>query len=197
MTTTTTTTTRVLLIDNYDSFTYNIYQYMTQLGASVEVKRNDQITIDEIHEMQPDRIMISPGPGYPVSAGVSCDVIRSFAGKVPIAGVCLGHQCMFEVFGGKVDHAGEIVHGKASVIAHDGKGLFQGMTPEFKAIRYHSLVGLPETLPDVLEVTATVKGTNMIMGVRHKEFKVEGWQFHPESILTEDGLKLIQNFLEM
>ncbi|KAG6962150.1 hypothetical protein JG688_00008748 [Phytophthora aleatoria] len=190
-------TTRVLLIDNYDSFTYNIFQYMAQLGAHVEVKRNDQITLDEIREMNPDRIMISPGPGYPKDAGVSCDVIREFAGKIPIAGVCLGHQCMFEVFGGKVDHAGEIVHGKASVMVHDGKGLFKGMAPEFKAIRYHSLVGLPETLPDALEVTATVKGTNMIMGVRHKQYKVEGWQFHPESILTEDGLKLIQNFLDM
>ncbi|RLN86539.1 hypothetical protein BBJ28_00001489, partial [Nothophytophthora sp. Chile5] len=230
-------TTRVLLIDNYDSFTYNIFQvrsrprppppacrrvlsrmaltpsaslslslslcflarlqYMAQLGAEVEVRRNDKITLDEIRQMDPDRIMISPGPGYPKDAGISCDVIREFAGKVPIAGVCLGHQCMYEVFGGKVDHAGEIVHGKQAVIAHDGKGLFKGMTPAFKAIRYHSLVGLPETLPDTLEVTATVQGTDMIMGVRHKEFKVEGWQFHPESILTEDGLKLIQNFLDM
>ena len=170
---------------------------MTQLGASVDVKRNDAITIDEIRELRPDRIMISPGPGFPVSAGVSCDVIRAFAGQIPIAGVCLGHQCMFEVFGGTVGHAGEVVHGKASAIQHDGNGLFKGMAPDFKAIRYHSLVGLPETLPDVLEVTATVKGTTMIMGVRHKAFKVEGWQFHPESILTEDGLTLIQNFLDM
>ncbi|KAI9908757.1 hypothetical protein PsorP6_016667 [Peronosclerospora sorghi] len=197
--------TRVLLIDNYDSFTYNIFQnetyffmqYMAQLGAQVEVKRNDQVTVDEIHKMQPDRIMISPGPGYPKDAGVSCAVILAFAGKIPIAGICLGHQCVYEVFGGKVDHAGEIVHGKASLMVHDGKGLFKGIAPEFKAIRYHSLVGLPETLPDVLEVTATVKDTNMIMGVRHKEHKIEGWQFHPESILTENGLKLIRNFLEM
>ncbi|RLN51916.1 hypothetical protein BBJ28_00002204 [Nothophytophthora sp. Chile5] len=188
-------------------------QYMAQLGAEVEVRRNDKITLDEIRQMNPDRIMISPGPGYPKDAGISCDVIREFAGKMPIAGVCLaplgrasmlplttwmaGHQCMYEVFGGKVDHAGEIVHGKQAVIAHDGKGLFKGMAPAFKAIRYHSLVGIPETLPDALEVTATVQGTDMIMGVRHKEFKVEGWQFHPESILTEDGLKLIQNFLDM
>ncbi|GAB9466563.1 Anthranilate synthase component 2 [Globisporangium polare] len=191
------TATRVLLIDNYDSFTYNIFQYMAQLGAHVDVIRNDQITIEGIKELNPDRIMISPGPGYPRDAGISCDVIREFAGKVPIAGVCLGHQCMYEVFGGTVDHAGEIMHGKQSTMVNDGKGLFKGMAPEFKAIRYHSLVGLPETLPDELEVTATVKGTNMIMGVRHKKYKVEGFQFHPESILTEDGLRLIQNFLDM
>ncbi|DAZ94682.1 TPA: hypothetical protein N0F65_002391 [Lagenidium giganteum] len=189
--------TRVLLIDNYDSFTYNIYQYMAQLGAQVEVRRNDKITIEEIAQMNPDRIMISPGPGYPRDAGISCDVIREFKGKIPIAGVCLGHQCMFEVFGGTVGHAGEIMHGKQSTMVNDGKGLFKGMNQEFNAIRYHSLVGQPETLPEELEVTATLKDSNMIMGVRHKKYKIEGVQFHPESILTEDGMKMIQNFLEM
>lgn len=170
---------------------------MAQLGAHVDVIRNDQITLEGIKTLNPDRIMISPGPGFPRDAGISCAVIREFAGKVPIAGICLGHQCMFEVFGGTVAHAGDIVHGKQSTMVHDGQGLFKGMAPEFKAIRYHSLVGVPETLPAELEVTATVKGTDMIMGVRHKKYKVEGFQFHPESILTEDGLRLIQNFLDM
>ncbi|GLE06233.1 hypothetical protein PINS_up015475 [Pythium insidiosum] len=190
-------TTKVLLIDNYDSFTYNIYQYMAQLGAEVDVRRNDQITIEDIKAMDIDRIMISPGPGYPKDAGITLDVIREFAGKLPIAGVCLGHQSIFEVFGGKVDHAGEIMHGKKSTMINDGKGLFKDIPQEFEAIRYHSLVGLPETLPDELEVTATLKGSNMIMGVRHKKYKIEGVQFHPESILTSHGMQMIKNFLEM
>ncbi|KAJ0406523.1 hypothetical protein P43SY_001454 [Pythium insidiosum] len=190
-------TTKVLLIDNYDSFTYNIYQYMAQLGAEVDVRRNDQITIEDIKAMDIDRIMISPGPGYPKDAGITLDVIREFAGKLPIAGVCLGHQSIFEVFGGTVDHAGEIMHGKKSTMVNDGKGLFKGIPQEFEAIRYHSLVGLPETLPAELEVTATLKDSNMIMGVRHKKYKIEGVQFHPESILTSHGMQMIQNFLEM
>ncbi|TMW60193.1 hypothetical protein Poli38472_000235 [Pythium oligandrum] len=191
------TTTRVLLIDNYDSFTYNIYQYMAQLGAEVDVRRNDQVTIEEIEKMDIDRIMISPGPGFPKDAGITLDVIRSFAGKLPIAGVCLGHQAIFEVFGGTVVHAGEIMHGKQSTMTNDGKGLFTGIPQEFQAIRYHSLVGKPETLPEELEVTATLKDSDMIMGIRHKKYKIEGVQFHPESILTNDGMKMIQNFLEM
>lgn len=189
--------TKVLLIDNYDSFTYNLYQYMAQLGAQVEVVRNDQATIEEIAAMGIDRILISPGPGYPKDAGITMDVIRAFAGKLPIAGVCLGHQAIFEVFGGTVNHAGEIVHGKASTMVNDGKGFFKDMPSEFAAIRYHSLVGLPDTLPNELEVTATLKGSDMIMGVRHKKFKIEGVQFHPESILTESGMTMIKNFLEM
>jgi anthranilate synthase/aminodeoxychorismate synthase-like glutamine amidotransferase len=170
---------------------------MAELGAEVAVIRNDQITIEGINELKPDRIMISPGPGFPKDAGISMQVIREFKGKVPIAGVCLGHQSIYEVFGGTVSHAGEIVHGKQSTMVNDGKGLFKGMSKEFKAIRYHSLVGTPETLPEELEVTATIKDSNMIMGVRHKKYKIEGVQFHPESILTQDGKKMIQNFLDM
>jgi anthranilate synthase/aminodeoxychorismate synthase-like glutamine amidotransferase len=170
---------------------------MAQLGAEVDVRRNDKVTLEEIAAMDIDRILISPGPGYPKDAGITLDVIRTFAGKIPIAGVCLGHQAIFEVFGGTVDHAGEIMHGKASTMVSDGKGFFKDMPQEFQAIRYHSLVGLPETLPEELEVTATLKGSDMIMGVRHKKYKIEGVQFHPESILTENGMTMIKNFLEM
>ncbi|CCI44829.1 hypothetical protein ABG067_002729 [Albugo candida] len=187
----------VLLLDNYDSFVYNLYQYMSQLGAQVHVVRNDQITIEQVEAMSPDRIMISPGPGFPKDAGISCDLIRTFAGRIPIAGVCLGHQCIFEVFGGVVGHAGEIMHGKQSTIVNDGRGLFTGLKNEILATRYHSLVGLPDTLPAQLQVTATVKGNDMIMGVRHKEYQIEGLQFHPESILTENGLQMTSNFLSM
>ncbi|KAF0715162.1 hypothetical protein AaE_011391 [Aphanomyces astaci] len=193
---------RVLLIDNYDSFTYNLYQYLCELGASVVVIRNDHKTAKELlaeykATKEFDRILISPGPGFPKDAGISCDVIRTFQGIVPIAGVCLGLQCMFEVYGGTVGHAGEIIHGKQSEMENDGRGLFTNVPSPFKAIRYHSLVGLPETLPAELEVTSTLAGKSMIMGVRHKTFKVEGVQFHPESILTPDGKIMIQNFLNM
>ncbi|KAG9410379.1 bifunctional tryptophan synthase trp1 [Aphanomyces cochlioides] len=192
----------VLLIDNYDSFTYNLYQYLCQLGATVTVIRNDvksaKDLLAEYHESKPfDRILISPGPGFPKDAGISCDIIRTFQGVVPVAGVCLGLQCMFEVYGGTVGHAGEIVHGKQSEMENDGKGLFKNVPSPFKAIRYHSLVGLPETLPDELEVTSTLAGKSMIMGVRHKKYAVEGVQFHPESILTPEGMTMMQNFLDM
>ncbi|KDO30230.1 hypothetical protein SPRG_05000 [Saprolegnia parasitica CBS 223.65] len=194
--------TRVLLIDNYDSFTYNLFQYMAELGADVTVIRNDHTTAALLlaeYTRAPtfDRILISPGPGFPKDAGISCDVIRTFQGIVPIAGVCLGLQCMFEVYGGTVGHAGEIIHGKQSDMENDGKGLFKNVPSPFKAIRYHSLVGLPSTLPDELQVTATIAGKDMIMGVRHKTYAVEGVQFHPESILTPDGKTMIQNFLTM
>ncbi|OQR95231.1 anthranilate synthase component 2 [Achlya hypogyna] len=194
--------TRVLLIDNYDSFTYNLYQYMAELGADVRVIRNDQTTPAELLAEYKatksfDRILISPGPGFPKDAGISCDVIRTFQGVVPIAGVCLGLQCMFEVYGGTVGHAGEIIHGKQSAMENDGKGLFKNVPSPFKAIRYHSLVGLPGTLPEVLEVTSTIAGKDMIMGVRHKLYPIEGVQFHPESILTPEGKTMIHNFLMM
>ncbi|OQS05189.1 regulator of chromosome condensation (RCC1) [Thraustotheca clavata] len=193
---------RVLLIDNYDSFTYNLYQYMAELGAEVRVIRNDVMSAQELLQEYKttknfDRILISPGPGFPKDAGISCDVIRTFQGVVPIAGVCLGLQCMFEVYGGTVGHAGEIIHGKQSEMVNDGKGLFKNVPSPFKAIRYHSLVGLPKTLPKELEVTSTIAGKDMIMGVRHKKYPIEGVQFHPESILTPEGKVMIQNFLDM
>jgi anthranilate synthase/aminodeoxychorismate synthase-like glutamine amidotransferase len=185
-----------LLIDNYDSFTYNLYQFLSELGAEVLVKRNDQVTLDEIREMAPDHIVISPGPGDPGDAGISRDVIREFAGEIPILGVCLGHQCIYDVFGGTVAGAGEILHGKISVIRHDGKGVFAGLPEGYKAVRYHSLAGTPPTLPQPLEVTAKTD-SGIIMGVRHKELTVEGVQFHPESIGTEYGHELLKNFLAM
>jgi anthranilate synthase/aminodeoxychorismate synthase-like glutamine amidotransferase len=185
-----------LLIDNYDSFTYNLYQFLSELGAEVVVRRNDQVTIEEIRSMAPDHIVISPGPGDPGDAGVSRDVIREFAGKIPILGVCLGHQCIYDVFGGTVEGAGEILHGKLSTIHHDGKGVFAGLPPDYRAVRYHSLAGTPPTLPDALEVTAKTD-SGIIMGVRHRELTVEGVQFHPESVGTEYGHELLKNFLAM
>jgi len=186
----------LLLIDNYDSFTYNLYQYLCELGADVRVERNDQITLEDVESMKPERIVISPGPCTPREAGLSNDVIRAYTGKVPILGVCLGHQCIGHTFGGVVSGAGEIMHGKTSTIHHDGKGLFAGLPNPFTAIRYHSLAIQPETVPDCLEVTArTEKG--IIMGVRHKEHLVEGVQFHPESIMTHVGKDLLRNFLRM
>ncbi len=186
----------LLLIDNYDSFTYNLYQYLCELGADVRVVRNDAATIDEMEAMAPERIVVSPGPCTPREAGVSNDVIRHFAGKVPILGVCLGHQCIGEVFGGVVAGAGEIVHGKLSLIHHEGKGVLAGLPNPFPAVRYHSLAIQREGFPDSLEVTAwTDRG--VIMAVRHKELAVEGVQFHPESILTEVGKDILRNFLEM
>lgn len=185
-----------VLIDNYDSFTYNLYQYLAELGADVKVFRNDQVTLDDIRELNPDHVVISPGPGDPDDAGISRDVIREFAGKVPVLGVCLGHQCIFDVYGGTVAGAGEIKHGKTSKIHHDGKGVFRDIPEDFDAVRYHSLAGTPGTTPEVLDVTARSE-SGVIMGVRHKTLKVEGVQFHPESIATEHGKELLKNFLEM
>lgn len=186
----------LLLIDNYDSFTYNLYQYLCELGAEVEVYRNDKITVGDIENMAPERIVISPGPCTPKEAGISVDTINHFAGKLPIFGVCLGHQCIGEAFGGVVSGAGEIRHGKMSKIHHDNRGVFEGVPQDFEAVRYHSLAIVPETMPDVLEVTATSE-SGVIMGVRHRELTIEGIQFHPESILTKPGKQLLANFLKM
>jgi anthranilate synthase/aminodeoxychorismate synthase-like glutamine amidotransferase len=184
-----------LLIDNYDSFTYNLYQYLSELGAKVVVHRNDQVTLEDCDAIRPDHVVISPGPGDPSEAGISRDVIRHFAGRVPVLGVCLGHQCIYDVFGGTVAGAGEIMHGKISAIAHDGKGVFRSLPERFSVCRYHSLAGTPESQPAELDITArTDDGT--IMGVRHRTLTVEGVQFHPESIATEFGKELLRNFLE-
>ena len=185
----------LLMIDNYDSFTYNLYQYLCELGAEVEVVRNDKISLEEIENMSPEGIIISPGPSTPLEAGISNDVIRQFGPKTPTLGVCLGHQCIGHVYGAKVDRAGEIRHGKTSMVSHNGAGVLAGLPNPFEAIRYHSLVVFPETLPDTLEVTAQT-ANGLIMGLRHKEFPIEGVQFHPESILTPDGKHLLQNFLD-
>ena|SRR5688572_27336253 len=185
---------RIFLVDNYDSFTYNIAQELGELGAEVEVERHDAFTIDELHERAPDGIVISPGPGTPDDAGLSNDVIRAFAGRVPLLGVCLGHQCIAEVYGGRVVRAPELVHGKTSLIHHDGRGVFEGLPQPFDATRYHSLVVAQDSVPDVLEVTARTDN-GLIMGLRHTELAVEGVQFHPESILTTAGMDLLGNFL--
>jgi anthranilate synthase component II len=186
----------LVLIDNYDSFTYNLYQYLCELGADVQVVRNDAMTVEEIEALNPERIVISPGPGAPAEAGVSTEVIRRFAGRVPILGVCLGHQCIGEAFGGEVAGAGEIRHGKLSKISHDGRGVFAGLPEQFDAIRYHSLAVQSSNVPDELEVTAR-SDSGVIMGVRHKRYVVEGIQFHPESIMTPQGKDLLRNFLRM
>jgi anthranilate synthase/aminodeoxychorismate synthase-like glutamine amidotransferase len=186
----------LLLIDNYDSFTYNLYQYLSELGADVEVFRNDKITLEDVDAMAPERIVISPGPCTPKEAGISVEAIRRNAGKVPLLGVCLGHQCIGEAFGGVVEGAGEIRHGKMSAVSHDGRGVFEGLANPFEAVRYHSLAINPTTVPDVLEVTARSE-SGVIMGVRHKQLAVEGVQFHPESILTKPGKQLLANFLKM
>jgi len=183
------------MIDNYDSFTYNLYQYLSELGAEVEVARNDKISLEEIKEISPEGIIISPGPSTPLEAGISNDVIRRFGPIIPILGVCLGHQCIGYVYGAKVGRAGEIRHGKTSMVSHQGAGVLVGLPNPFQAIRYHSLVVYPETIPDALEITAQTDN-GLIMGLRHKEFPVEGVQFHPESILTPDGKHLLQNFLD-
>jgi len=185
---------RVLLIDNYDSFTYNLYQYLSELGAVVEVHRNDKITLHEIEAMAPGKIILSPGPCTPREAGISVNIVREFGPTTPLLGVCLGHQCIGEAYGGVVDKAGEVVHGKTSHIHHTGQGVLAGLPDPFEAIRYHSLVILRDTMPDCLEVTAwTVTG--LVMAVRHKEHPVEGVQFHPESIMTAVGKDLLRNFL--
>ena len=187
----------LLLIDNYDSFTYNLYQYLAELGVSeIEVVRNDQMTVDELEAMNPERVVVSPGPSRPENAGVSVEAIKRFAGVVPILGVCLGHQCLADAFGGKVVHAGEIMHGKTSLINHDGKGVFAGVPDPFEAVRYHSLAIEPDSVPDELEVTARTDN-GIIMGVRHRKYAIEGMQFHPESIVTAVGKQLLQNFLDM
>ena len=189
------------MIDNYDSFTYNLVQYLGELGADVRVFRNDKITLDEIEALAPERIVISPGPCTPNEAGVSVDTIRRFAGRVPILGVCLGHQSIGQAFGGRIGHAREIMHGKTSMIRHNDRGVFRGLPQPFEATRYHSLVIEPDSLPDCLEVTAwTVDAQgelDEIMGVRHRELPVEGVQFHPESILTACGHDLLRNFLDI
>ena len=185
----------LLMIDNYDSFTYNLVQYLGELGEDVAVHRNDEITIEGIAQMQPARIVVSPGPCTPNEAGVSVPLIKAFAGKIPILGVCLGHQSIGQAFGGKVVHAPQLMHGKTSLIQHEGAGVFRGLPQPFSATRYHSLVVERASLPDCLAVTAwTDDGT--IMGVRHKTLAVEGVQFHPESILTEHGHRMLKNFLE-
>ena len=186
----------LLLLDNYDSFTYNLYQYLCELGQQVEVYRNDKITVDDIAAMGPERIVISPGPCTPREAGISVDVVRRFGEHTPLLGVCLGHQCIGEAYGGLVDKAGEIRHGKTSLIRHSDKGAFRGLPNPFEAIRYHSLVIVKDTVPDCLEVTAWTDN-GLVMGVRHREYPVEGVQFHPESIMTEAGKHLLQNFLDV
>jgi anthranilate synthase/aminodeoxychorismate synthase-like glutamine amidotransferase len=186
----------LLVIDNYDSFTYNLVQYLGELGAKMEIRRNDQITLEKIDDLKPSRILISPGPGNPNEAGISLSVIEKYAGKVPILGVCLGHQAIGQYFGGKVIRANAPVHGKSAEICHDGKTIFKGLPYRFKAGRYHSLIVERSSLPKDLEVSATTPD-GLIMGLRHKKHKIEGVQFHPESILTNDGKNLLQNFLEI
>ena len=186
----------LVLIDNYDSFTYNLFQYLSELGEDVTVFRNDKISIGEIERLSPERIVISPGPGTPEQAGISNDFIRHFGGRLPILGVCLGHQCIGYCYGGRVDRAGEIKHGKSSLIHHDGRGLFSGLPNPFPAIRYHSLAVMRDNLPDCLEVSAWTEN-GLIMGLRHRQFPVEGVQFHPESMLTEVGKDLLRNFLKL
>jgi anthranilate synthase/aminodeoxychorismate synthase-like glutamine amidotransferase len=184
----------VLIIDNYDSFTYNVYQYVASLGYEVKVVRNDQITVEEIAALSFEAIIISPGPGTPDDAGISRDVIKTFAGSIPILGICLGHQTIGDVFGGRVIRAPRPVHGKVALIEHNGTGIYEGLPQPLEAGRYHSLIVERESLPDCLEITATSQD-GLIMGLRHKEYRVEGVQFHPESILTPGGIRLLQNFL--
>ena len=184
----------LLLIDNYDSFTYNLYQYLGELGAEVIVRRNDQITLDEIEAMKPDHIVISPGPCTPNEAGMSCQIVEAFGSRVPLLGVCLGHQSIGQVYGGRVIRASEPMHGKTSLMYHEGKGVFRNLPVPFKANRYHSLIVERETLPNDLEITASTED-GIIMGLRHRQYPVEGVQFHPESIMTPVGKKLLGNFL--
>lgn len=185
----------LLLIDNYDSFTYNLYQYLSELGAVVEVRRNDQVTLDEIEAMQPTQIVVSPGPCTPNEAGLSCKIIETFGPRIPLLGVCLGHQAIGQVFGGRVIRAPEPMHGKTSLMYHQGQGVFQGLQAPFEANRYHSLIVERSTLPDELEITAST-ADGLIMGLRHRCYPVEGVQFHPESIMTPAGKHLLRNFLQ-
>ena len=186
----------LILLDNYDSFTYNLYQYLTELGANARVIRNDKITLAEIDHLEPTGIVISPGPCTPREAGLSCKIIDKFGPTIPTLGVCLGHQCIGQVYGGTVKRAGEIMHGKTSMIYHDGKGVFDSLPMPFEAIRYHSLAVGRDDLPDSLEISAQTDN-GLIMGIRHKSFPIEGVQFHPESIMTKVGKKLLANFLDM
>jgi len=186
----------ILVIDNYDSFTYNLVQYLGELGEEIVVRRNDEIDLDGISQLAPDHILISPGPCTPNEAGVSLSLIERFKGEIPILGVCLGHQSIGQAFGGEVIRAGELMHGKTSDIKHDGKTVFSGLPSPFTATRYHSLIVKRDTLPDCLEISAETED-GMIMGLRHKEYAVEGVQFHPESIMTDHGLQMLRNFLDL
>jgi anthranilate synthase/aminodeoxychorismate synthase-like glutamine amidotransferase len=186
----------ILVIDNYDSFTYNLVQYLGELGAEVDVYRNDKIDVEKIRELNPERLLISPGPGTPDTAGVTLDVIRAFAGSMPILGVCLGHQAIGQAFGGKVVRAPYLMHGKVSEICHDSATIFRGLPYRFRATRYHSLIVEKASLPATLEVSATTPD-GIIMGLRHRDLPVEGVQFHPESVMTEHGKSLLENFLNM
>jgi len=190
----------VFVLDNYDSFTYNLVQYLGELGAQVEVQRNDEIKIAEIEALRPERIVVSPGPCTPQDAGISIDLIRYFAGKIPVLGVCLGHQAIGAAFGGEVVRAKTLMHGKTSAVEHDGRTLFSGIRSPMTATRYHSLIVREKDLPPDLEVSAWTNdqdGTRVIMGLRHKKFPVEGVQFHPESVLTSEGKKMVENFLKI
>ncbi|HEV8383327.1 MAG TPA: aminodeoxychorismate/anthranilate synthase component II [Candidatus Acidoferrales bacterium] len=193
----------ILLLDNYDSFTYNLAQYLGQLGQTLEVRRNDQITLDEIETLAPERIVISPGPGIPQNAGITVALIRRFAGKIPILGVCLGHQAIGHAFGGRVVRAPHLMHGKTSAIRHDGKTIFHDLPQPFTATRYHSLIVERKSLPKELEISAETadptapRGQRLIMGLRHRNLNVEGVQFHPESVLTDAGMPLLRNFLAL
>lgn len=190
----------LLMIDNYDSFTYNVVQYLGELGADVQVHRNDEITIEQIHALKPEKIVISPGPCTPNEAGISMEVIKTFAGKLPILGICLGHQSIGQVFGAKIVRAGQVMHGKTSMIHHSDAGVFKGLSNPYEATRYHSLVICKNHIPDCLEVTAWTENQDgsmeEIMGVRHKTLDIEGVQFHPESILTQHGHDLLKNLLD-
>src|SRR5271167_2501076 len=190
----------VFVLDNYDSFTYNLVQYLGELGAEVVVRRNDEVTPEEVEAMKPERILLSPGPCTPGEAGILVALIRHMAGKVPILGVCLGHQAIGEAFGGQVVRAEQLMHGKTSPVEHDGKGVFEGLPTPLTCTRYHSLIVAEEGLPKELEITARTPGTNgdsVIMGLRHRKLPIEGVQFHPESVLTEGGRQMIRNFMEM
>ena len=186
---------RVLVVDNYDSFVYNLVQYLGELGADPVVERSDQFTLDDVEALDPDAILISPGPGRPEDAGLSNELIRTYAGRIPVFGVCLGHQCIGQVFGGEVVRAPEIMHGKTSLIRHEGAGVFAGLPQPLEATRYHSLVVDRASVPDVLEITAETDD-GIVMGLRHREHDVEGVQFHPESILTAAGHDMLRNFLD-
>jgi len=190
----------VFVLDNYDSFTYNLVQYMGELGAEMVIRRNDELTVDEVEALAPERLVLSPGPCTPQEAGILIPLIQRFAGIVPILGVCLGHQAIGAAFGGDVVRAPQLMHGKTSSVEHDGKTIFAGIASPMTCTRYHSLIVAEETLPEDLEISARTRnadGTTTIMGLRHKKFPIEGVQFHPESVLTRDGKKLVQNFLEL
>jgi len=193
-------TTVIFVLDNYDSFTYNLVQYLGELGEQVEVRRNDQVTVEEIKQLAPARILLSPGPCTPQEAGISISVIRELAGKVPILGVCLGHQAIGAAFGGTIARARHLMHGKTSQIEHDGKTIFRGLPSPFAATRYHSLIVEEKSLPGELRITAHSRekdGSSVIMGLRHARFPIEGVQFHPESVLTQEGKRLLENFLSL